>query len=71
MFLKKSSSSDKRRGKLKKRTTIQHFINWKVRFVTTNGMHFVGKLLAADSHLNVVLGDCEQVRTLPIHKGFI
>jgi len=38
------------------------FVNWKVRVELTDTRAVVGQLMAFDKHLNVVLGDVEEIR---------
>jgi len=38
------------------------FVNWKVRCELTDTRAIVGILMAFDKHMNIVMGDCEEIR---------
>lgn len=37
-------------------------INWRMKITINDGRSFVGKMLAFDRHMNLVLADCEEFR---------
>ncbi|KAH7441343.1 hypothetical protein KP509_03G034300 [Ceratopteris richardii] len=45
------------------------YINYRMRVTIQDGRQMVGKLMAFDRHMNLVLGDCEEFRRLPIKAG--
>ena len=45
------------------------YINYRMRVTVTDGRQIVGRFMAFDKHLNVVLGDAEEFRQLPPKKG--
>eukprot|EP00271_Cylindrocystis_brebissonii_P009118 TRINITY_DN23773_c0_g1_i1.p1 TRINITY_DN23773_c0_g1~~TRINITY_DN23773_c0_g1_i1.p1 ORF type:complete len:296 (-),score=44.08 TRINITY_DN23773_c0_g1_i1:307-1194(-) len=45
------------------------YINYRMRVTITDGRQLVGKFMAFDRHMNLVLGDCEEFRRLPPKKG--
>ncbi|CAN6213208.1 unnamed protein product [Urochloa humidicola] len=45
------------------------FINYSMRVTIQDGCQLVGKLMAFDRHMNLVLGDCEEFRHLPPSKS--
>jgi small nuclear ribonucleoprotein B and B' len=45
------------------------FINYRMRVTIQDGRQLVGKFMAFDRHMNLVLGDCEEFRRLPPSKS--
>ncbi|KAG8098493.1 hypothetical protein GUJ93_ZPchr0013g37921 [Zizania palustris] len=45
------------------------FVNYRMRVTIQDGRQMVGKFLAYDRHMNLVLGDCEEFRRLPSSKS--
>ncbi|KAH7433538.1 hypothetical protein KP509_07G074100 [Ceratopteris richardii] len=45
------------------------YINYRMRVTIQDGRQMVGKLMAFDRHMNLVLGDCEEFRRLPPKAG--
>ncbi|TVU41529.1 hypothetical protein EJB05_15057, partial [Eragrostis curvula] len=45
------------------------FVNYRMRVTIQDGRQLVGKFMAFDRHMNLVLGDCEEFRRLPPSKS--
>eukprot|EP00249_Psilotum_nudum_P014094 c24664_g1_i1 orf=240-1220(+) len=45
------------------------YINYRMRVTIQDGRQLVGKFMAFDRHMNLVLGDCEEFRRLPPRAG--
>lgn len=45
------------------------YINYRMRVSVTDGRQIVGRFMAFDRHMNLVLGDAEEFRKLPPKKG--
>ncbi|KAI3435946.1 hypothetical protein D9Q98_002004 [Chlorella vulgaris] len=45
------------------------FINYRMRVTVLDGRQIVGRFMAFDRHMNLVLGDAEEFRKLPPKKG--
>jgi len=52
-----------------KSSKILQFVNYRMRVTITDGRQMVGKFMAFDKHLNIVLGDCEEFRRIPVRGG--
>ncbi|RKO96644.1 Sm-like ribonucleo protein [Caulochytrium protostelioides] len=53
-----------------KASKIIHLLNYRLRIVIQDGRALVGQMLAFDRHMNLVIGDCQEFRTLkPKTKG--
>merc|ERR1712039_847976 len=51
------------------RTKLTNFINYRMKVLITDGRKYIGRFMAFDRHLNLVLGDCEEFRYLNSKKG--
>lgn len=52
-----------------KSTKLMQYINYRMRVTILDGRQLVGRFMAFDRHMNLVLGDCEEFRKLPAKKG--
>ena len=52
-----------------KSSKILQFVNYRMRVTIADGRQMVGKFMAFDKHLNIVLGDCEEFRRIPVRGG--
>lgn len=54
---------------LSKSSKLLHYINYRMRVTLVDNRQIVGRFMAFDRHLNLVLGDSEEFRRLPPKKG--
>ncbi|KAJ6847673.1 small nuclear ribonucleoprotein-associated protein B [Iris pallida] len=53
---------------MSKGSKMRQYINYWMRVTIQDGRQLVGKFMAFDRHINLVLGDCEEFRKLPPSK---
>ncbi len=45
------------------------FVNWRMSVTISDNRSLVGTFMAFDRHMNLVLADCEEYRTIKGKKG--
>eukprot|EP00210_Caulerpa_lentillifera_P009259 g8825.t1 len=48
---------------------LMNYINYRMRATLTDNRYIIGRFMAFDRHMNIVLGDSEEYRKLPPKKG--
>ncbi|KFM24178.1 Small nuclear ribonucleoprotein-associated protein B' [Auxenochlorella protothecoides] len=54
---------------LSKTSKLLQYINFRMRVTLSDKRQVVGRFMAFDRHMNLVLGDAEEYRKLPPKKG--
>ena len=54
---------------LQRTSKLLSYVNYRMRVTVVDGRQIVGRFMAYDKHMNLVLGDAEEFRKLPPKKG--
>ncbi|GBF88504.1 hypothetical protein Rsub_01217 [Raphidocelis subcapitata] len=54
---------------LQRTSKLLSYVNYRMRVTVVDGRQIVGRFMAYDRHMNLVLGDAEEFRKLPPKKG--
>ncbi|KAJ4456704.1 putative small nuclear ribonucleoprotein associated protein b [Paratrimastix pyriformis] len=52
-----------------KKAKLENFLGWRLRAVLNDGRNIIGRFMAFDRHMNLVLGDSEEYRLIKPKKG--